>query len=127
MFLIAVLFFSQLAIADNNQTLSLKINLNLENKQGKMALNNVVRVDTKNNHWTILGGLRSQKNNVVALSQVESADSKQAKIRFLILDTTSDPTIVSQPEMIVLYDQLAKLTLKSGKDELRLSVLASNK
>lgn len=121
---IAIFFLSQIAIAGDNQELSVKINLDMQHNQERFALHNNIKLDAKNHHWIILGGSQSKKNKIILLAQVENSDSKKAKLRFLILDNSETPVIISQPEIITEYNKQSKLVLKGNEDELRLNIIA---
>lgn len=119
--MLIIIFSHQIAFADQCNKLKVRINFNYQHQHEKNTINDMVRLDSKNQQWEVISDLNRNNNSLILLAQIEHSDSKTAKLRFLLLQNNN---IVSQPQMVVAYDQPAKMVLegKDGKINLNVSV-----
>lgn len=121
-FVIMFLFFHQIALAEQSNTLQLKINFKYQHNNQTNNLKNTIRLDVKNKNWEVIDGVKRPSNNIILLAQIERSDAKTAKVRFLLLENNQ---IISQPQMVVAYDQQGKMVLEGKNGKINLDVIAS--
>lgn len=114
------------------ENLSLKVDFNYTHQQdNKMTdtfiIKNYLHISTTNHKWTVVPDTEANtdKDRYILLTQVESANSDEITLNFLILDMNSkEPLIVSKPRIIVHYDQPAQIALENGNEKIKLTILA---
>ena len=94
----------------------------------QFLIKNNIEIATNNHKWIQITDdpqTNEKKDRYVLLSQVESANSEEVTLHFLILDMQSkEPSVVSKPSLIVRYGQSAQIALENGNEKIKLNILA---
>ena len=125
---IALLFASLLTFTSTfaaNQNLSIKINLERAFSHApSQSIANSMQTTADNHDWTIVQDANGSNHNTLLLSKIVGANDKQATMQFMVIDLSKQPRVISNPKLIVSFNQPANMTIANKHDKLTLSVLA---
>jgi hypothetical protein len=94
-----------------------------DGRPAKSHIQNIVNIPTKNHQWLVVPiQAKDKPNNYMLLSQIKKAGSHEVKLNFLVIANGDNPTVISQPQLRVRYDQEAKLTFAESGRQMQLIV-----
>jgi hypothetical protein len=128
------LFFCATVFAANNpnpKNISFKLDFSLEQPDG----DGIVDEFKIKRSWTMAIGNRKwatlqdkpvdESCPFVLLSRIESASAKDVTVKFVVLDTDKQATMVSTPTMAIRYGQKGKIVINENNQKIVLSVVAT--
>lgn len=116
------------AVAPKHVSVNVDLTYQQKDQTGTLAqylVTNTLKIAANNHLWTTIHDKPNDNaDQLVLLSKIENADAKQLTLKFIVLDTSAKPVIISVPQMVVRYGQKGQITLDAKTHKLQLDVLA---
>jgi len=108
---------------DNANTSASKNNISLTQEDGWIAINGSQSVSTITNPNQLPQPPVS--NQSLALVKILQADKKHVTLQFLILNQESAHYFVTQPQLIINYDEKSEIHIQDKHNKIELAVIAN--
>ena len=131
--LLAFAFNSAFAATNTPTPEKLSVNISLHYKQrdangafNEYLIKDTLKTEVGNHQWqTIQNMTESTVDQYVLLGKIADADAQSITMKFLVLDTSTKPGIISSPTMIVKYGKKGELTINEPNQKIHLSIVAA--
>lgn len=117
-----LMLMSSIVFANQRIAVNVDVKLQRPGRHQIYQLHHVVNTTTNNHQWDILKDRNKKKIQVVLLTKIIRANSREIALKFLVVDNYKHLKILSSPKMIVAYGQKGVINVKEGDHRMQLAV-----